>query len=274
MPIAAMSALLNAALYCAGRPLPEDELLALLLPLGGTRSQLQQLLTQLQQQAPHLGLTLVLQAQGWRYQSHPDLAEQLAPLFSERAPRMSRAQWETLAIIAWQQPVTRAQVEDVRGVALSSGTLRSLLDYEWIQVQGHQESPGRPALYGTSEQFLADFGLSSLQELPGLLGSEWQQQELPVEAKQMRFSELLEKHLSLQRQDDSQLFSHLQQELSQADELVTQASAWQQQPLDDAEDERPASAPEDETPDNIIKRMLAEQQALLAKQDRSKNAKP
>lgn len=276
-------ALFNAALFCAGRPLTEDELLALLSPqeLARTAGSVASLLQQLQQQAPKMGLNLVKQPQGWRYQTAPELADKLAPLFAERPARMSRAQWETLAIIAWQQPVTRGQIEDIRGVALSSGTLRSLLDYEWIEVQGQQESPGRPSLYGTTAQFLADFGLSSLQQLPNLSGSDWQQQELPVEATQMRFSDLLAKHLQLQQQDDSQLFEQLSQDLQQAEQLAEQGSQWQQ--VDDSDNTRqtegaqsgPAatlgqdSQLEPETQDSIIKRMLAEQQAWLDKQNRS-----
>lgn len=279
-----LPALVHAALFSAGRALTHAELLDLVAPLGAGDAQLGQVLAQLTQQAQTQGLVLVQQASGWRLQTQPELAQWLGPLFADRPARMSRAQWETLAIIAWQQPVTRAKIEDVRGVALSSGTLRSLMDYEWIEVVGHLESPGRPALLATTQTFLDDFGLPDLSALPSLGESSWQQQELPAEASQMRFSDLLAKHLQLQKTDDGELMERLSQDLAEVD-AINQGFVLHPEPAFEPEPEtgpapiqgvaasEPQPASQDSSPareeNEIIARMLAEQAALLAKNNRS-----
>ncbi|PKM13138.1 MAG: SMC-Scp complex subunit ScpB [Gammaproteobacteria bacterium HGW-Gammaproteobacteria-3] len=107
-------------------------------------------------------------ASGYRFQVKSELAYWVARLFEEKPARYSRALLETLAIIAYRQPVTRGDIENIRGVAVSSNIIRTLLEREWIRIVAHKEVPGRPALYGTSKQFLDYFDLSSLQELPTL----------------------------------------------------------------------------------------------------------
>ncbi len=107
-------------------------------------------------------------ASGYRFQVKPELSFWVGRLFEEKPPKYSRALLETLAIIAYRQPVTRGDIEDIRGVAVSSNIVRTLLEREWIKVIAHKEVPGRPALYGTTKQFLDYFDLSSLHELPTL----------------------------------------------------------------------------------------------------------
>lgn len=114
------------------------------------------------------GLALVNLASGWRFQSRPEMQRYLERLNPEKPPRYSRAVLETLAIIAWRQPVTRGDIEDIRGVSVSSQIVKSLEDRGWIEVLGHRDAPGRPALFGTTRQFLDDLGLRALDDLPAL----------------------------------------------------------------------------------------------------------
>ncbi len=114
------------------------------------------------------GLELASMAGGWRFQSRPGMQRYLARLTPEKPPKYSRAVLETLAIIAWRQPVTRGDIEDIRGVTVSSQIVRTLEERGWIEVLGHRDAPGRPALLGTTRQFLDDLGLKALDELPAL----------------------------------------------------------------------------------------------------------
>jgi segregation and condensation protein B len=116
------------------------------------------------------GVDLVSVATGWRFQSRPEMREYLDRLHPEKPPRYTRATLETLAIIAYRQPVTRGDMEDIRGVTISSLLIKQLEDRGWVEVIGHREAAGRPALYATTKQFLDDLGLASLDELPLLEG--------------------------------------------------------------------------------------------------------
>lgn len=111
---------------------------------------------------------LVEVATGWRFQVGADYSALVAGLWEEKPPRLSRALLETLAIICYRQPVTRSDIEQVRGVSVSSGIIRTLTDYDWIKVIGHREIPGRPALFATTRRFLDDFGVRQLSDLPSL----------------------------------------------------------------------------------------------------------
>jgi segregation and condensation protein B len=126
------------------------------------------LLEQLQTQWEAKGIELVQVASGWRFQSRPQMREYLERLHPEKPPRYTRATLETLAIIAYRQPVTRGDMEDIRGVTINSLLLKQLEDRGWVEVIGHREAPGRPALFATTRQFLDDLGLSSLGDLPPL----------------------------------------------------------------------------------------------------------
>jgi len=116
----------------------------------------------------HRPIELKLVASGYRFQVRQELSRWVQRLFEERPPKYSRALLETLAIIAYRQPVTRGDIEDIRGVSVSSGIIQTLLEREWIRVIGHKEVPGRPGLYGTTKQFLDYFNIKSLDELPTL----------------------------------------------------------------------------------------------------------
>ncbi len=126
------------------------------------------LLTELQEEWKGRAVELVNVASGWRFQTRPDFQPYLERLSPEKPPRYSRAVLETLAIIAYRQPVTRGDIEDIRGVTVSSQIVQALENRGWIDVVGHRETPGRPALYATTRKFLDDLGMRSLEELPPL----------------------------------------------------------------------------------------------------------
>ena len=159
--------ILEAALMCAPQPLSVRELLALFDDALNADS-LKALLHDLQQAWAGRGLELVCVASGWRFQTRAELRPYLDKLLPEKPPRYSRATLETLAIVAYRQPVTRGDIEDIRGVTINSPLIKQLEDRGWIEVVGHRDTVGRPALYATTRQFLDDLGLASLQDLPEL----------------------------------------------------------------------------------------------------------
>jgi segregation and condensation protein B len=155
--------LLEALLFAAPEPLSEDELTRRL----GEETDVPALLRELGEIYAQRGVNLVRLAGGWTFRTAPDLAPNLR---SERtvSRKLSRAAVETLAIIAYHQPVTRAEIEAIRGVALTRGTLDRLLEAGWVQPKGRREGPGRPLTWATTPGFLAHFGLDSVSELPGI----------------------------------------------------------------------------------------------------------
>ena len=161
---------LEAALICAQQPMPLREMRVLFDDQIGPDS-LRGLLDELMHDWRDRGVELVALASGWRFQSRPELREFLDRLNPEKPPKYSRAVLETLAIVAYRQPVTRGDIEDIRGVAVGSQIVKQLEDRGWIEAIGHREAPGRPALYATTRQFLDDLGLESLSRLPALDGA-------------------------------------------------------------------------------------------------------
>ena len=158
---------LEAALLCADQPLQMRDLRTLFDEVL-EEPQLRDLLEEIRGEWAERGLQLTEVASGWRFQSHPELARYLEKLHPEKPPRYSRAVLETLAIIAYRQPVTRGDIEEIRGVTVHSQLLRQLEGRGWVETVGHRESVGRPALLATTRQFLDDLGLASLKELPAL----------------------------------------------------------------------------------------------------------
>ncbi|WP_430795452.1 SMC-Scp complex subunit ScpB [Achromobacter spanius] len=160
---------LETALLCAVQPMQISDMRKL---FGDDEqfdtSTVRSLLETLQGNWADGGLELVQLASGWRFQSRPSMQRYLERLSPEKPPKYSRAVMETLAIVAWRQPVTRGDIEDIRGVTVSSQIVKALEDRGWIEVIGHRDAPGRPALFGTTRQFLDDLGLRALDELPPL----------------------------------------------------------------------------------------------------------
>jgi segregation and condensation protein B len=159
--------ILEAALLASQEPVSPQELKRLFEGELGVDA-IRKLLAELAEEWRGRSVELVNLSSGWRFQTRPEFQPFLERLFPERAPRYSRAVMETLAIIAYRQPVTRGDIEDIRGVGVSSQIIQALETRGWIDAVGHRETPGRPALYATTTKFLDDLGLRSLEELPPL----------------------------------------------------------------------------------------------------------
>jgi segregation and condensation protein B len=159
--------ILETALICSSQPLPVRELRVLFNDELGADT-IKALLEDLQNDWAQRGAELVGVASGWRFQSRPEMREYLDRLHPEKPPKYTRATLETLAIIAYRQPVTRGDMEDIRGVTINSLILKQLEDRGWVEVIGHRETVGRPALFATTRQFLDDLGIESLDQLPVL----------------------------------------------------------------------------------------------------------
>ncbi|NND82614.1 MAG: SMC-Scp complex subunit ScpB [Gammaproteobacteria bacterium] len=177
--------IIEAALYAAHEPLGIRKIMAL-FPNDARPSKIdvQNALLSLEQQCEHRGVELCRIGKGWRFQSKEKYASWLRKLAAQKPPRYSRALLETLSIIAYRQPVTRGDIEDIRGVGVSSETIRLLEEREWIAQIGHRDVPGRPALFGTTQEFLEYFNMSSLRELPELM----EKRELGDIAKDMNLT--------------------------------------------------------------------------------------
>ncbi|MDP1952855.1 MAG: SMC-Scp complex subunit ScpB [Polaromonas sp.] len=158
---------LETALICAQQPLPVRDM-GVLFNGAVSADTLKLLLEELQDDWTGRGVELVHVASGWRFQSRPQMREFLDRLHPEKPPRYTRATLETLAIIAYRQPVTRGDMEDIRGVTINSLILKQLEDRGWVEVIGHRETVGRPGLYATTRQFLDDLGIESLDQLPAM----------------------------------------------------------------------------------------------------------
>jgi segregation and condensation protein B len=162
-----IKSILEAALLVAGEPLSAAQLAKLFDP-PLEQDVIRRLLEEMRDAWAARSVELTQVASGWRFRAKPELQPYLDRLAPEKPPRYSRAAMETLAIIAYQQPVTRGDIESIRGVAVSTHVIKTLEDRQWIEVVGHRETPGRPALYATTKQFLDDLNLRSLSELPPL----------------------------------------------------------------------------------------------------------
>ncbi|MEY2688831.1 MAG: hypothetical protein RL375_3029 [Pseudomonadota bacterium] len=158
---------LEAALICADQPMALREMRTLFADELSADT-LRTLLDELKRDWVDRGVELVRVAHGWRFQTRPEMRPFLDRLHPEKPPRYTRAALETLAIVAYRQPVTRGDIEDIRGVTVSSNIVKQLEERGWIDAIGYRDAPGRPALYATTRQFLDDLGLASLDQLPSL----------------------------------------------------------------------------------------------------------
>lgn len=162
--------ILEAAILAAGKPLSIDRMLALFIDeYQPSREDIRSVLKSLEEDYIGRGLELKEVNSGFRIQVKSDMAPWVARLWEERPQRYSRALLETIALIAYRQPITRAEIEDVRGVAVSTNIIKTLQEREWVRVVGHRDVPGKPALYATTREFLDYFNMKSLDELPSLM---------------------------------------------------------------------------------------------------------
>src|SRR5215471_9768490 len=161
---------IEAALLAAGRPLTIDRMAELFTAKSSAvdRATLKRVLDALAADYQGRGIELAEVSNGYRIQVKRSISDWLNPLWEERAPRYTRALLETLALIAYRQPITRAEIEEVRGVVVSTNIVRTLLERGWIRVVGHRDVPGKPAMFGTTREFLDYFGLKKLEDLPPL----------------------------------------------------------------------------------------------------------
>jgi len=160
---------LEAALLAAGRPLNIDQLKGLFDGrMAPEKTEIRQAIATLNDEYEARGIIISEVASGFRMQVKSSMADRLEKLWEERPPRYSRALFETLALIAYRQPITRGEIEEIRGVSVSSNITRQLLERDWVRVVGHRDVPGRPAMFGTTKGFLDYFGLKKLDDLPPL----------------------------------------------------------------------------------------------------------
>jgi len=166
----------EAALLAAGRPLNVDQLQKLFDGrMTPEKSEIRQAIDSLNKDYEARGIIIGEVASGFRVQVKSGMADQLQKLWEERPPRYSRALFETLALVAYRQPITRGEIEEVRGVSVSSNIMRSLVERDWVRVVGHRDVPGRPEMFATTKQFLDYFGLKKLDDLPPLADlSDWE----------------------------------------------------------------------------------------------------
>jgi segregation and condensation protein B len=167
--IARLKTIVEAVLLAAGRPLSLDQLRALFADdERPERNELRAALAALAEEYTGRGIELVQVGSGYRIQVRQEMQSWVSRLWEEKPARYSRALLETLALIAYRQPITRGEIEEVRGVTVSTSIMKTLLEREWVRVVGHREVPGRPAMYGTTREFLDYFSLKSLEDLPTL----------------------------------------------------------------------------------------------------------
>lgn len=167
---------IEAALLAAGRPLSIDQLKGLFDGRSAPeKTEIRQAIATLNEEYSERGIVVTEVASGFRMQIKSSMADRLQKLWEERPPRYSRALFETLALVAYRQPITRGEIEEIRGVSVSSNIMRTLLEREWVRVVGHRDVPGRPAMFGTTKVFLDYFSLKRLEDLPPLADlSDWE----------------------------------------------------------------------------------------------------
>ena len=166
----------EAALLAAGRPLNVDQLQKLFDGrMAPEKSEIREVVATLNEEYESRGITITEVASGFRVQVKALMADRLHKLWEERPPRYSRAMFETLALIAYRQPITRGEIEEVRGVSVTANIVRTLLERDWVRIVGHRDVPGRPEMFATTKSFLDYFGLKKLDDLPPLADlSDWE----------------------------------------------------------------------------------------------------
>ena len=218
---------IESALLAAGRPLNIDQMKGLFDENAAPeKSQLREALANLKEEYTDRGIEIAEVASGFRMQVKTSMAERLHRLWEEKPPRYSRALFETLALIAYRQPMTRGEIEEVRGVSVSSNIVRSLIEREWIRVVGHRDVPGRPALFGTTKLFLDYFGLKKLEDLPPLADlSDWESLRVQLNLPQVEENDVAIEGNDLSALPVSALDSFEEEDVSEQPESDDEISA-------------------------------------------------
>ncbi|MFM7669800.1 MAG: SMC-Scp complex subunit ScpB [Betaproteobacteria bacterium] len=233
---------LETALLCAHEALTVNDLRKLFSVAEGEESALEadaikEILAELQQDWSERGIELVPLSTGWRFQSRSEMKIFLDRLNPEKPPKYTRATLETLAIIAYRQPVTRGDIEEIRGVAVNSQTIKLLEDRGWVDAIGHRDVPGRPELLATTKQFLDDLGLSSLEDLPPL--QQMGEEQLPGSLENA--AQLMEHNLQASLDQASIDFSVDDSADSSDSQAITVQQADAEQPQSEPDNDRPTT---------------------------------
>ncbi len=185
---------IEAALLAAGRPLNADQLRNLFDGrMAPDKARIRRAVETLNEEYADRGIGIAEVASGYRVQIKRAMSDRLQKLWEERPPRYSRALFETLALVAYRQPITRGEIEDVRGVSVSTNIIRTLMERDWIRVVGHRDVPGRPAMFGTTKTFLDYFGLKKLDNLPPLADlSDWESLRVQLNLPEVEGTEFVE----------------------------------------------------------------------------------
>ncbi len=241
---------IEAALFAAEKPLNLDKLQSLFGEEDAPeKALLRGIIEQLQQQCEGRGVELVEVSSGFRYQTRKSLSPWISKLWEERPPRYSRALLETLALIAYRQPITRAEIEDIRGVAVSSQIIKTLIERNWVRVIGHRDVPGRPGLYASTKEFLDYFGLKSLDDLPALADIK-DIDKLNAELD-LRFPGETETVKEVVEVDEINIDASEQQELVSEAEMDAEEQHFSELESDDQLNDDQADPPIDDHPETI-----------------------
>jgi len=235
--LAELKRIIEGAILASESPLTIDNLESLFFAEAPTRTEIREALGEIEADCETRGFELKKVATGYRFQVKEKYADWVSRLWEERPPRYTRALLETLALVAYKQPITRGDIEEIRGVAVSTNIIRTLLEREWIRVVGHRDVPGRPAIYATTKSFLDYFNVASLEELPTLqeikdLAAEDRSLELDEPLIEMKSIELEPEEVELEGVSDTELEA-VTQRVDQIQENIRQVMAPRSDSLDD-----------------------------------------
>ncbi len=235
--LAELKRIIEGAILASESPLTIDNLESLFFAEAPTRAEIRDALGEIEADCETRGFELKKVATGYRFQVKEKYADWVSRLWEERPARYTRALLETLALVAYKQPITRGDIEEIRGVAVSTNIIRTLLEREWIRVVGHRDVPGRPAMYATTKTFLDYFNVASLEELPTLqeikdLAAEDRSLELDEPLIEMKSIELEPEEVELEGVSDTELEA-VTQRVDQNQENIRQVMAPRSDPLDD-----------------------------------------
>ena len=255
---------IESALLAAGRPLSIDQIKTLFDENSAPeKSQLREAIASLSEEYVNRGIEIGEVASGFRMQVKASMAERLHKLWEEKPPRYSRALFETLALIAYRQPMTRGEIEEVRGVSVSGNIIRSLMEREWIRVVGHRDVPGRPALFGTTKLFLDYFGLKKLGDLPPLADlSDWENLRV-----QFNLPDVEENAVAIEAADITPLAVLPREDVADQSDITADATAEEASVDDDLPVLQPELEADPEAESDVVVEAGADLSALHSKKD-------
>ena len=264
--LAELKRIIEGAILASESPLTIDNLESLFIVESPTRSEIRDAIAEIEADCESRGFELKKVATGYRFQVKEKYSEWVGRLWEERAPRYTRALLETLALIAYKQPITRGDIEEIRGVAVSTNIIRTLLEREWVRVVGHRDVPGRPAMYATTKHFLDYFNVASLEELPTLqeikdIAAEEASLAIEEPLIEMTSIELEPEDLELEGANETDLDA-VSQQVDQIQENIRQAMALRPEERDEDWDVLEPGDSRGEQTGNVLA-MESEEELLL-----------